>query len=201
MTTLRLAEGQSAVFGYGSLLSRASMEVTLGREYGGPFMVAALDGWRRAWNVQMPNRTFFERTPDGDFVPKHIIYLNIRRAIGDSVNGTLFVVEPDELIAFDRREWIYDRVDVTGVVQGVSVVGGRVFVYVAKPEWLVCADGCRDDAAVRQTYMQTVERGLSELGSKFRAQFERTTDPVPAWRLFNDQKAEGTHPLLAHAED
>ena len=52
-----------ALFGYGSLLSVASLEQTLQRRYDGPLVACSVEGWRRTWNVAMPNQTFYTETP------------------------------------------------------------------------------------------------------------------------------------------
>src|SRR5690348_14194361 len=105
--TITLRSNETALFGYGSLISIASLERTLGRSYDGPYLPCVLQGWRRSWNVSMPNQnTFYAETPQGRMWPEQIIYLNIREAGGGQVNGMLFVVDHNELEAFDRREWI-----------------------------------------------------------------------------------------------
>ena len=101
---IALKPGQVGMFGYGSLLSRESMELTLGGPSTFPGVVCRLDGWRRSWDVMMPNGTFYEHSESGDFVPAHVIYLNVSECEGRATNGLLYVLDGDELEAFDRRE-------------------------------------------------------------------------------------------------
>ena len=44
---IRLRNGERAIFGYGSLCLRESMERTLGHRCEGPFVSCSLEGWRR----------------------------------------------------------------------------------------------------------------------------------------------------------
>src|SRR6185503_11567458 len=114
---IRLSPHRTALVGYGSLLSLTSLERTLGRAYTGPFLTCAVRGWRRTWDAAMPNdvpdKSFYEDRPQGRMTPEFILYLNVRRDPSTNVNGVVFVVDPDELVEYDRRESIYDRVDVT----------------------------------------------------------------------------------------
>ena len=71
-----------AVFGYGSLVSRASIADTLGRAAGPP-IPARLAGWRRRWSIYRVNTAhekIFERVDGAPF--EHVVGLNIERAPG-----------------------------------------------------------------------------------------------------------------------
>jgi hypothetical protein len=197
MFTIQLKPGEMAMFGYGSLLSQRSMELTLGKPYERSPVPCSLEGWRRSWDVMMPNKSFYEVTSDGgEFIPKNIIYLNVTRVRGDAVCGLLYVVDRAELEGFDRREWIYDRIDVSEAVRGVRLEGPAC-VYVAKPEWLIRTPPSRQLAALRQSYLDIIESGLADLGPEFRAEYERSTEPVPYHLVFADRKRGDTNPALA----
>ncbi len=99
-----LTRGETALFGYGSLCSVASLERSLGRHYEGPFVRCEVEGWRRSWDVGMPNRAFFLETPEGRVYPEHILYLNVKPAPGCLLNGVLFVVNDAEL-ELRRQKW------------------------------------------------------------------------------------------------
>jgi len=186
---IRLGDGEFAVFGYGSLFSIESLERTLGRRYTGPFVVCRLEGWRRGWDAVVPNRQdlFLER-PAGRVYPRNILYLNVRRAPDSRLNGVLFVLNAQELEAFDRREWVYDREDITEELSGAVVAGSRAFVYVAKPEYCLKEAGSVEEAAVRATYLGILEAGFRDLGQGFRAEYDATTDPVPQNLLIADRR-------------
>lgn len=185
------------MFGYGSLLLQRSMELTLGYPYSRKPVPCLLEGWRRCWDVIMPNQNFYEVREDGEFIPQNIIYLNVRPAVGDAANGLLYVLEPEELAAFDRREWVYERRAVGSAIKGVAVEGGEVYAYVAKPEWSLAPGQAREWAALRASYLAIIEEGLVQLGAGFRSHYESSTDATPMDLIFNDRKREGTHPLLA----
>jgi hypothetical protein len=148
----------------------------------------------------MPNRSFYTPTASGHFVPRHIIYLNVRPSADDALNGVLFVVSQPELDGFDRREWIYNRTTVTSMLGGVTVEGGEAYVYVGKPEWRLDPDQPREWAALRQSYLDIIEKGLTDLGPEFRRRYVATTDTTPLAVVFPDVKLEGTHPHLADTE-
>lgn len=195
---LMLDDGESAIFGYGSLILKRHMEFTLGRKYERPFLSCVLAGWQRTWDVIMPNKNFYSDTPAGRLIPNHIIYLNIHPKADGVLNGVVFIVRSTELAAFDRREWIYDRRVVTQQLKGVEIFGGEAFAYVGKPELILPPQASRDYAAIRRTYLNVIEEGLSDWGSDFRRLYENSTQTVPMGLVMDDQKLDdGTHPLLA----
>jgi len=187
---IELRPGTHAIFGYGSLLSVPSLERTLGRVYAGPFVVCDLDGWRRSWDVAMPNDRYFARVGVESVFPREILYLNIRPALGEIVAGVLFVISEQDLAAYDGREWIYERVAVTNALRGVCVNGGEAWAYVGKPEFIRRGVMSWHDAAVRASYLSIVESGLTALGPETRARFELSTDPVPKHLVFADESID-----------
>jgi cation transport regulator ChaC len=189
--SINLAEGQILIFGYGSLLLAGSMESTLGKTYDRPRYPCGLKGWRRSWNVYMPNRSFYEPSADGELIPQGIIYLNVTPSADVTVNGVLYVLEAEELEAFDRREWIYSRQPIEQELVGVSVRGGSAFVYVGLPEWSLDPENTvREQAAIRQSYLRMIEEGLDTLGPDFRTSYEQSTDPIPSQLVFADYRKQ-----------
>jgi cation transport regulator ChaC len=190
-----LQPGQVAMFGYGSLLLQRSMEQTLGHAYSHVCVPCALEGWRRSFDVIMPNRSFYELLERAEFIPQHIIYLNVRPSNQDLMNGLLYVLEQEQIEAFDEREWIYDRQLVTTALRGVTLRGGEAYVYVARPEWLLNPVNTREYAALRASYLQIIEDGLEALGQEFRTQYEKSTDPVPTHLVFADRRRASAAPV------
>jgi cation transport regulator ChaC len=176
---VRLGAGEVALFGYGSLMLRESMERSLGRSYHGLFVDCTIEGWRRTWDIAMPNRTILADHQGEQFAPARIIYLNVRRAERQRVNGVLFVVSEEELAAFDRREWIYGRVLVTASLGGVEVQHGEAYVYagLAQHEWH--GGGTPRDVAVRASYLGIIEAALRSRPPAFREEYEASTEPPP----------------------
>lgn len=194
---VELKPDESALFGYGSLISIASLEKTLGRKYTGPFIVCELEGWRRGWDAAMPNKepkkkpnepTYYEETPSGRMYPDNILYLNVRQISDSLINGVLFVVNSKELKGFDEREWIYCRKDVTSQLHGATVESGSAYVYSAKPEYVMTNVASPAQAAVRRTYLKHLETGFHDLGETFRIRFEASSDCVPPHLVIADKK-------------
>jgi hypothetical protein len=185
---VRSQDGQTALFGYGSLCSIASLERTLGRKYDGPFVNCQVEGWRRSWDVGMPNRAFFFDSPAGRVYPEHILYLNVRRDPASLLNGTLFLVDSEELKRFDGREWIYDRHTITDQLRGVKVEGGDAYLYVAKPEYIIKEAESPHHAAIRNSYIKILEEACRDLGEEFRAAYQRSTDVPSPQLIFEDQR-------------
>ena len=187
-TVIRLKDGEHALFGYGSLLSTESLERTLRRRYTGPFAVSGLNGWRRTWDVAMPDDRFQYQERDGEWVvPERTLYLNIRPMEGSSINGVLFVVRDAELKAYDAREWIYDRVAVNDQLEDLRVEGGMAWAYVAKPEYLMDPPESPRLGAVRKTYLDFLSEGHRRLGMEFERRYYASTEPVPQHLVIDDR--------------
>lgn len=185
-SVLRLINGQTALVGYGSLLSRASLERTLGRTYTGPFLPCTVRGWRRTWDAAVPNRKFYAEGVQGRIMPRSILYLNVRRDPSTAINGVIFVVNQEELAAYDERESIYERVDVRADLD-VEVEGGPIYMYVCRPAFCLAHSLSPADAAVRVTYLQLIEEGLLDFDADFRHQYEKSTDNPPAHLIIEDR--------------
>ena len=178
--------GQIALVGYGSLLSRSSLEGTLGRTYTGPFMQCTVRGWRRTWDAGMPNQKFYTEGVKGRIMPRAILYLNVRRDPSTNINGVIFAINQEELAAYDRRESIYERVDVRSDLD-VEIVGGPIYMYVCRPRYRIAYSNSPVDAAIRATYLQIIKQGLSELDDDFRQLYEKSTDIPPANLIIEDR--------------
>jgi hypothetical protein len=185
---IELGAGDHAIFGYGSLLSLSSLERTLGRAYSGPFVPCSVLGWRRSWDVTMPNRTRYVIQNKEQVFPEHILYLNVRRQALSIVNGVVFVITGHDLLSYDEREWIYNRVPVNDFLSGVQVRGGQVWMYEGKEEYVVSLPSDWREAAVRSSYLTIVKNGLNSLSPDFAQEFWANTDPIPEWLVVDDQE-------------
>ena len=186
VTEVRLAPGEHALVGYGSLLSVASMERTLGRKYDGPWHVCHLRGWKRGWDICMPNDAWKYRQNQHVVTAERVLYLNVRRQEGGLINAALFVIQGEELRHFDEREWIYERQRVNDDLEDVKVIGGDAWMYVALEKYLWRREARPPEAVIRQTYLDILERGQVELGLEFRREYEATTDPAPVQLVVED---------------
>jgi hypothetical protein len=163
-----------------------SAERTLGRRYDGPFERCHVEGWRRSWDIAMPNEQFYFRAGSETVYPRRIVYLNVRPDPGALLNVVLFVVDGRELEELHAREWIYDPRVITPDLRGVTVEGGEAIMYVAKPEYLLRDASDPREAAVRASYLRIVEDGLNGADPAFREEYVRTTDPVPRHLVVED---------------
>lgn len=183
---IRLRDAETAVVGYGSLLSTASLARSLARDYDGPFLLCRLEGWRRSWDVAMPNSAYYFEDGGARVYPEKIIYLNLRPSAGALVNCSVFVLPAGELEAMHGREWIYHPTNVAGALRGVQVEGGEAVVYVAREEYLVPHAAGRHEAAIRASYLRVLDAALRNAGPEFAAEYERSTDPVPRHLVIED---------------
>ena len=186
-----------AVFGYGSLVSRASIAETLGHEAPAP-VSARLAGWRRRWSIYRRNTAHekvFERVDGEPF--EHVVGLNIERA-PDAIedewpNGALIALTAEELQRLDLREVRYDRVEVTAEVSADDHGFDRVYAFTAKAGHF--AAETPPDAIVIASYVEACRVAFDELGPGAWELFEATTGESPApvvdVRLVADSIPEG----------
>ena len=108
--------------------------MTLGRPVG-ELRPARLHDWRRRFSQRRDNLTC-EKTfeCDGGWRPEWILGLNVEEGEDEAgpVNGVVIELTEAELDRLDIREIRYDRVDVTGSVEGEDLPE-RIVTYTAKP--------------------------------------------------------------------
>ncbi|MEZ5154811.1 MAG: gamma-glutamylcyclotransferase family protein [Solirubrobacterales bacterium] len=172
-----------AVFAYGSLVSRPSAELTLGRAV--PVRApAALRGYGRGFTLIRDNRRCektFARRDDG-WVPDHVLALNLDPGVPEQeVNGALIDVSVEELADLDRRELRYRRIDVTERIGDAAAAFGRVYTYVARGEHHAPVPPV--SAVVLSSYERTVEEAFAGLGAGELGRYRETTDRGEAERI------------------
>jgi cation transport regulator ChaC len=163
------------VFGYASLVALEDVDALPGR----------LRGFRRRWGVAMNNweggeeaKHWLDRAT-GERPRIRVAYLDIYEQAGSAVNGLALPVDAERLVALDRREVNYERVEVTDAF--APEVGGRVFTYIGLD---AARERCRrgaaeGDAFVASDYVGAVRRAFERLDSDSLPEFNRTTDPLP----------------------
>jgi hypothetical protein len=186
METVDIAEGESLLFAYGSLLSQQSLEETLGVAYRGPRIFCELEGWRRVWDGIMPNEGYWQPSDPGHSVPENIVYLNIRAVAGSRINGILYVLTSEQFALVDEREWVYTRTDVTSALRGVAIRRGRAFAYVAKHPWLLESERFVGRAALRRSYLDLVEDAVAGCDAQFGIAYRASTEEAPPHLIFCD---------------
>jgi hypothetical protein len=172
--------GRLGLFGYGSLVIPESASMTLGRaveELG----LARLHDWRRRFSQRRDNLTC-EKTFEcaGGWRPEWILGLNVEEGEDDAgpVNGVVIELSEAELDRLDIREIRYDRLDVTGSVDGEDLPE-RIVTYKAKEFHF--APQPPEDSIILATYAAAVEAGFEALGPGELDHYLATT-PYPVGR-------------------
>jgi len=165
------------IFGYGSLVSRESIQETLKHEPG-PLHPATLKGWLRDWGIVLDNSSTirrFELLPDRS-VPRYVVALNVRKPrAGETAtnpNGVLFEVSDQDIKNMDERENHYERINVTNDIDTDAV--GNIYVYVGLEKYETLEE-CKDEVILPLSYLRLVERGFNSIGDTNAELFRRTT--------------------------
>lgn len=168
--------GPTYVFAYGSLVgSRACGAVA-----------ATLTGHRREWGVAMDNRVAipgYKRYLDPQTaVPPAVFvaFLDLAHVPSATVDGVcLPVADGAVLAALDRRERNYDRVDVTGRLEGAPP--GTVWAYrgSAAGRARVREGAATGSLVVARAYADAVEAAFATFGDAALARLRATTAPPP----------------------
>jgi hypothetical protein len=161
------------IFGYGSLISSASRNSTVGRIVPAiPVRVSAAFGYLRAWD---------DRSLSG------FTSLGLRKPgegeKASTINGVLYPVNGDELAKYDAREQGYRRVDVPrDAIESVSwqqlPATGRVWVYIpvnADGEPGVGLPAASAEFPLLESYIDVVVEGALEYGEPFAHELLETT--------------------------
>jgi hypothetical protein len=181
---LFIPNGKVALIGYGSLMSIASMERTLGHAYTDKFLPIHINGFQRVWNFATPNNGI--RRPDlfyfimaGDTIyPTKVMALNIQENHSKSMNACLFIIDTLELKMFDAREFGYSRIKLNDKIKEFEMVNGDVYAYKALPDFTIKVTDNPKDNVISRSYIKTVEEdGLLALGQQFREEYYSSTLP------------------------
>jgi len=160
--------GRDFVFGYGSLA--AELPFVPGREPREEGFVADLPGFARGWGVAMDNRRdlpgykyYTDRA--GRRPPVFVTFLDLVPADGDgaAVNGLCRPVAESELVALDRRERNYERIDVS---DRIDAGGARVWAYLGSVAGRARCDAGRaaGTAVIDASYLRAVTAGFAAMG-------------------------------------
>jgi gamma-glutamyl AIG2-like cyclotransferase len=108
-----------------------------------------------------------------------VVFLNLRPARGDRVNGVLFEADDGELADLDGRERNYARTDVSGCLS--DDVSGKVWTYIGTDDAVGRFErGRRETSAViSRDYYEGVTADFNKIGRTALAEFERSTDSPP----------------------
>ncbi|TBN04020.1 gamma-glutamylcyclotransferase [Hyunsoonleella flava] len=189
---ITIENGKVGMIGFGSLMSKRSMERTLQRKYEDSVYLVHLEGYQRAWNYYTPikrivdNELFYLN--NGDTIPIHNqIALNIMDTPDKKMNCVLFFITPEELIGFDEREFGYNRVDVTDNIEEYRFKGGRIYAYKADDEHTY-QHKKGDNTFLPEYYLNLVTEACDSIGPEFRQEFEASTIPHDAAKVVSQSK-------------
>lgn len=163
------------VFGYASLVALSGPGTLPGR----------LHGYRRCWGAAMNNWEGGEEVKHwldhatGERPRIRVAYLDIYEQAGSVVNGLALPVDAERLVALDRREINYERVDVSAAFG--PPISNRVFTYIGLD---AARERCRRGAAagdvfVSRDYVAGVRSAFERLTPGALFEFDHTTDPLP----------------------
>lgn len=181
---LFIPNGKVGLIGYGSLMSIASMERTLGHAYTDKFIPIHINGFERVWNFAVPNNgtrgpNLFYFIMAGDTIyPTKVMALNIQENRSRSMNACLFIIDTLELKMFDAREFGYTRIKLNDKIREFELVNGDVYAYKALPDFTIKVTDNPKDNVIPRSYIKTVEEdGLLALGQQFRDEYYASTLP------------------------
>jgi len=190
----RLSSRPDLVFGYASLVLDSHRGT-----------VARLPGYRRVWGVatdnlrSIPGYKMYLSRSDGSWPAVYVAFIDIEPDPSSAVNGVVLPVTPAELELLDRRERNYDRVDVSGQIEGESPeqcspesLGspppeGRVWTYRGSAEGRERLRRGRSEgrAVVSRDYVEKVRAGFAALGPEHERAFAESSalDDLPVLDL------------------
>ena len=93
------------------------------------------------------------------------------------INCVLYFISPEEMAGFDKREWGYERIDVTDVIQEYDFTGGRVYAFQALPEYTYQPELDQKGSILDKAYVEKITTACDSIGKDFRNEFEETTYP------------------------
>ena len=173
------------VFGYGSLADAAVLAAWLGRVpfRPGEAVRCRLRDHRRVWNVARDNTVVLEDRPwyidpvTGARADVHVTAVNVRPAPGEAANGLAFRVTRAERDRIDRREFNYDRIDATGLLD--RGLDGTVWLYRGSAAARARYDegAAANRAVVARRYFEIVETAFASHGAGWFAEYRASTDP------------------------
>ncbi len=173
--------GDSWVFGYGSLVSPASMASTIGRPVdSSDTAVAHLDGFGRRWNYGSMHLRGDWHHDGVDVASGLVISLGLEASANESCNGVVVRVTEGELAALDWRERDYERTDVTDLIRREdAITSAPVWTYVPRPSAIERYLDARDHrrAGIRQSYWELVRTAFADLGGDHHDRYEATPAP------------------------
>ena len=185
--TIEIKEGLVGMIGYGSLMSLKSLEQTLGHKYTDSIYQVHLNDYLREWSyfrpINDPQSNSKNRVKYYGFILQNtdsipfdgIINLNITPKEKSKINCILYLITADDLIQFDKREFGYQRIDVSDKIDEYSFKGGKVYVYEHIPNPQFKFD--KTKYILINAYVDLITKACDSIGMNFRKEFDNSTIP------------------------
>lgn len=188
-STIEIPEGSSGIVAYGSLISMPSMEQTLGHKYQGPVHQIHLTGYEREWTCVRPFNDPRANSADAPRINASLLLgnervplsgtaeLNIHPKKNGRINAILYLIDDADVSGLDKREWGYQRVDVTDKIEEFRFRGGKVYVYEGIPGR---ADGSSTEKGTYiliKEFADLVAGACDGREKNFRDEFDKSTKP------------------------
>ena len=185
--TIEIKEGLVGMIGYGSLMSLKSFEQTLGHKYTDSIYQVHLNDYLREWSYFLPINDPQSNSKNDlkyygfilqntDSIPfDGIINLNISLKKKSKINCILYLITPDDLIKFDKREIDYQKVDVTNKIEEYSFKAGKVYAYEHIPDPQFKFDETK--YILIKDYVDLITKACDSIGMNFRKEFDNSTMP------------------------
>lgn len=198
-TSIKIPKGYVGMIGYGSLMSVKSMEQSLGHEYVGSIYRVHLKGFIRAWTsyrlfndpkvVKSNSPGFYGfLLQDNDSIPfDGIVQLNVEHKRRSQINCVLYLISEEDLVKFDKREYGYERIDVTDKIDEYNISGNKVYIYQQPHGYYDKALIDKGRFVLVKEYVDMITQACDEIGEDFRQEFDRSTLP-PVTQIFQSNK-------------
>lgn len=182
--TLDIPEGLTGIFAYGSLISQATLEGTLGHQYERSSYEVHLNGYEREWWCDPhwrsgPNPLYAHILRGTDSVPVlGQAKMDLSPKEEGRINGILYLVTGEELDSLDRWERDYQRVEVTEEIEEFRFRGAKVYAYVRLPSSTPSSAEEEEGICILQkAFLDRVTSACDSRGLAFREECDRTTRP------------------------
>ena len=186
---IEIKEGLVGMIGYGSLMSLKSFEQTLGHKYSDSIYQVHLNGYLREWSYFRPINDPKSTPVNGfkyyafilqntDTIPiDGIVNLTISPKENSKINCILYLITTEELIQFDKREFGYQKVDITDKIEEYSFKSGQVYAYEHFPDPQVKVNETK--YVVIKDLADLITDACDSMGMNFRKEFDNSTVSYP----------------------
>lgn len=188
-TTIEIKEGFVGMIGYGTLMSLQSLEQTIGHKYTDSVYQVHLIDYVRGWTYFRPiNDPRANSTEDvkyygfllqnNDTIPfDGMVNLNIESKKKSKINCILYLITHEDLIKCDKREIGYQKVDVTGKIEGHDIKGGKIYAYEHSPDHRYESSSDGKGYILVKEYVDFITQACDNIGNNFRTEFDKSTNP------------------------